>query len=138
MIKSPIIAKNINGVPIFGPISFFQIPEDEIRLLYNGCGSGNIGSKVTPDSMYGLDISMLCNIHDHMYENCTCEQDEIEADAILSANLITLITTKSTGILKWLRLFRATKYIVAVSATTFSEEFWEINKNKRGYNGDCY
>lgn len=121
-----------NGALVTAPISFFDIPEDELRFFYNGCGAGKIGSTLTPDYIYGLNVTYECNIHDHMYERSCCEEDEIVADVVLTSNLISLIIAKSNKFMVWPRLFRASKYMITVSATTFSEQFWELNKNESG------
>ena len=121
-----------NGALVTAPISFFDIPEDELRFYYNGCGAGKIGGNITPDSIYGLNVTYECNIHDHMYERCCCEEDEIVSDSVLTANLMSSIIANSNRLMVWIRLFRASKYMIAVAATTFSEQFWESNRNESG------
>lgn len=132
MNEDKLITTMRDGVLIAAPVSFFSIPEYELPFYYNGCGAGGIGGILTPDSIYGLNITYQCNIHDHMYERACCEEDEIVADAILTSNLIALIIAKSNTIMAWPRLIRASKYMIAVSATTYSEQFWETNKKESG------
>lgn len=91
---------------------------DEIVRVTNGCGREGIESMLVPDTIWGLDISPVCRVHDIMYQYATSLEDENFADAIMGANLISLIKQKTKWrILQWLRLRRAYKYINAVALT---------------------
>ena len=71
-----------------------------------------------PDTIWGLDISPVCRVHDYMYLHAEALAEENYADAIFGANLISLIQQKTKfALLKWLRLRRAYKYIDAVALT---------------------
>ena len=94
---------------------------------YNGCGPDGVG-EITPDTIYGLDISDLCCVHDHMSERCSNLIDEIIADAVLAANLVVRIVNNSNAFMVWLRMGRATKYIWAVASTTYTKSYWEKNQ----------
>lgn len=108
--------------PLLAPASFFE-PRD---YDYNGCGPEGIG-EIVPDTIWGLDVSKVCCVHDHMSERCANLTDEIIADAVFAANLTLRIVNNSDGIKLWVRMLRATKYIIAVSCTTFTESYWKNN-----------
>lgn len=103
---------------LLAPLSMVRRPMDEILDATNGCGrEGKIDEHV-PDTIWGLDVSFACRVHDWMYEESDTKEEEQYADAIFAANLVSLIQqhTKSK-IIMWLRLRRAYKYISAVTIT---------------------
>ena len=112
---------------LWAPRSFLAIPHDELPFYYNGCGPRGL-SKAIPQSILGLRISYLCYIHDHMYERCCCEEDEIIADGIFAQNLILWIWHHSTWYSMMPRYISSAKFMYAVSATTYSEEYWAANR----------
>ncbi len=52
---------------LFSPPSYKKISQEERNRIINGCGAGNAKFDFVPDTMYGLDISAACDIHDFMY-----------------------------------------------------------------------
>ena len=108
------------------PLSFLAIPHDELPFYYNGCGPRGL-SRVIPQSLLGLSIRYLCYIHDHMYERCCCEEDEIIADGIFAQNLTLWIWHHSKWYSMMPRYIASAKFMYSVSATTFSKEYWEAN-----------
>ena len=103
---------------LLAPLTMVRHPMDEIMHATNGCGREGIEEKLVPDSIWGLDISPVCRVHDWMYIEADTLDDENYADAIFGANLISLIQQKTkSSILKWLRLRRAHKYVDAVALT---------------------
>jgi hypothetical protein len=93
---------------------------------YNGCGPDGLAS-IVPDSIMGLPISGVCDIHDHMCERCANELDEIIADAVFAFNLVTRIVSGSNAVMVWPRMAMAVRYITAVSCTTFTKSYWPKN-----------
>ena len=59
----------------------------------NGCGSG-WNAKLVPDTIYGLDITPVCCIHDYMYEVGTTIEDKEEADRAFLNNMLRVIESK--------------------------------------------
>ena len=103
---------------LLAPLTMIKRPMAEIMDGTNGCGRAGIEGAVVPDTIWGLDISPACRVHDWMYADAETLMDENYADAIFGANLISIIQqhTKSR-VLKWLRLRRAYKYVDAVAMT---------------------
>lgn len=108
---------------VLGPRSFWAADPSQ----YNGCGPDGAGALV-PDNILGLDVSDLCNIHDHMSGRCANRIDEVITDAVLAANLVVRVVTCSNGFMVWPRMALATKYILAVASTTFSQRYWAANR----------
>lgn len=93
------------------PSSYLEMPRSEVDKIANGCGAASARFDLVPDTMWGLDISASCAIHDIDYHFKRIPRDM--ADAIFLANLVILISRAS----KWLfipRLVRACEYYLGV------------------------
>lgn len=100
---------------LFAPETFWRIPPAERERLYKGCGPGNLGDKLVPDTMWGLSVKQACRIHDHCYEVGETEEDRQEADDVLLNNCLRLITAAGgPPLLMRLRRRRAWTYYCAV------------------------
>ena len=103
---------------LLAPLTMVRRPMDDIMGATNGCGREGIESVLVPDTIWGLDISPVCRVHDWMYADADTTDEENYADAIFGANLISLIKQKTKSrVLQWLRLRRAYKYVDAVALT---------------------
>lgn len=81
----------------------------------NGCGPKGALAGIIPDTMYGLDVSEACNIHDWMYTFGKTIGDKDEADRTFLNNLLRLIQNAGGwAVTRWLRRRRALKYFWAV------------------------
>lgn len=107
---------------LLAPESFFLTDKK-----YNGCGPEGAGELV-PDTIWGLSVTEVCCVHDHMSERCSCLTDEIITDAVMAANLVMKIVNDSDGVMTWLRMLIATKYMIGVSCTVYTKSYWEENK----------
>ena len=100
------------------PLSMLRLSMDAIMEMTNGCGREGVENVLVPDTIWGLDISPVCRVHDYMYIHADSLAEENYADAIFGANLIGIIQQKTSfPPLKWLRLRRAYKYVDAVAMT---------------------
>ena len=109
---------------LYAPISYYEASDDDKLEICNGCGAKD-GIKV-PDTMYGLDVSEACFIHDWMYAEGKTLADFYFANAMFLLNLCFIVMGGS----KWLaplRLARATKYFLAVQEWGESA-FWVDKK----------
>lgn len=79
----------------------------------NGCGAK--GGVKFPSTMYLIDISAACNIHDIEWKNSECYNDLIEANRRFNRNL-KAITDKESGNMftRWIRRMRVAKYVAGV------------------------
>ena len=101
---------------IYAPPGYWTISPAEKARICNGCGAAGKRDYI-PDSIFGLDISEICNIHDYMYFCGKKLSDKRDADQAFLDNLITLIDIETKHWIvrifqRWLalRYFRAVKY----------------------------
>ena len=100
---------------LYAPEAYFRLSPEAKREIVNGCGPGKF-SFLIPDTMYGLDVSAACDIHDYMYFMGETIEDKKEADRVFMNNLLRIIEAKTQSkILSWLRKRRAVKYFSAVA-----------------------
>ena len=103
---------------LLAPLTMVRRSMLDILDATNGCGREGFEDRIVPDSIWGLDISPACRVHDWMYIEADSLEEENYADAIFGANLISMIQQKTKNpALKWLRLRRAYKYVDAVALT---------------------
>ena len=78
-----------------------------------GCGPGGVGDILVPDTVYGLDISLACKIHDWYYRFYpdNTEEGRLLADSIFKNNMLRIVRDRSKSrILRWLRVRRCRVY----------------------------
>ena len=111
------------------PLSMLLVSVQEIEKATNGCGREGIENLLVPDTIWGLQVTPICRVHDWMYEkaNAAAEKhrdqarltrEEAFADGVFACNLVWFIREHTKGwFLRWLRLRRAYKYVDAVTMT---------------------
>ena len=112
---------------LYAPTSYWEATEKEKAEVCNGCGAKE-GMNV-PDTMWGLDISQGCNIHDWMFGEGKTQGDFFFANAIFIMNLAIIIIAKSNKWLVGLRLARASKYFTAVAVLGL-DAYWVEGKTR--------
>jgi len=108
---------------LYAPPLYQALSPEGKADICNGCGAKGFGWTI-PDSMYFLNISEACNIHDFMYLVGVDEEDREEADRVFLNNLVRIIEAKTKW--EWLKLLRkrrAAKYYWAVR-TFGGPAFW--------------
>jgi len=93
---------------------YLDLPDIERFMICNGCGSAKAKFDFIPDTIYGLSIVEACYRHDYAYHLGKTEADKVAADQQFLRNLLTIINTQSTALLKWPRRWRAMTYYSAV------------------------
>ena len=88
-------------------------PEEWKRQSSNGCGTSGWKGWIVPDTLWGLNISEACNIHDWDYHYGQSMDDKEKADLNFLTNMLRLINA-GWRIFRWLRTRRAYKYYKAV------------------------
>jgi hypothetical protein len=107
---------------IYAPPDFWAASDADIS---GGCGSGKYGDMLVPDSLWGLDVKFICQIHDWMYTEGTTIKHKNSADRVLLNNLIRWVDHKTDFVpLRWLRHRRAVTYYDAVQ-TFGGPAFWK-------------
>lgn len=109
-----------NGLIV--PTSYVKANEHTIKAACNGCGAGGWKFDIVPDSMWGLDVSEVCNVHDWCYHIGQTQDDKDFADMLFMRNLVRRINAHG-GYLAWLRRYRAVTYYNAV-AEFGDSAFW--------------
>jgi len=87
------------------------------KSISNGCGTDGWKGKIVPETMYGLNISIACDIHDFDYYFGMDWADKTEADNRFLDNLCRIIKHESKWWNCWLnplRRIRAKEYHLAV------------------------
>ena len=107
---------------VYAPLTYWEASDMDLLAYTNGCG-GKGGIDV-PDTMYGLGISLACNIHDLMFKEGKTLGDFFFSNAVFIMNLAIIIISKSIWFTAPLRLARATKYFIAVQ-TMGEDYFWD-------------
>lgn len=114
---------------LYAPQSFIAASAAVRAVVTNGCGAKGWKVDLVPDTLYGLDVADVCDIHDWMYAEGETIADKDEADRVLLNNLLRKIAAKTKYVwLRWLRRKRALKYYQAV-AEFGGPAFW-AEKNK--------
>lgn len=90
---------------LYAPKEYWALSEDERKCIGNGCGTKGICGWIAPDTIWGLDITEACNIHDFMYYTGETEEDKIEADQTFLNNMLRLIEENTKW--NWLKKLRA-------------------------------
>jgi hypothetical protein len=114
---------------LYAPKSYWDATDDELVNICNGCGSK--GGISVPDTMWGLDISSCCQIHDWMFAEGKTYADFLFSNAVFIMNLTITIVSLSNKFLVPFRLARASKYFIAVQ-TLGSDAFW-VEKEKNNH-----
>lgn len=114
---------------LFAPEQYWRLTEELRRELTNGCGAGGWLNKLIPETMWGLNVTPVCNIHDYMYAVGDDHEDKEEADRVFRNNLLRWIDANTHGwLLRRLRYNRAQVYFEAVQHFG-GPAFWH-GKNK--------
>ena len=114
---------------LWAPETYWKAPKSEIKRVCNGCGTAGWKGDLVPDTMWFLDVSPACQIHDYMYHEGRTQEDKEQADRVFLNNLNRIIEADSEWkILKILRRRRARIYYEAVKYAG-GPAFWS-GKNK--------
>lgn len=115
---------------LYAPPLYWSLSPEGKASLCNGCGAKGYGWTV-PDTIWGLSITEICDIHDVMYAWGVDESDREEADRVMKNNMLRKIEAKTKWrMLKMLRSRRALKYYWAVRSFG-GPAFWN-GKNEPG------
>ena len=97
---------------IFAPDTFWLLTNKE---RVGGCGAGKLGDLLIPDSLWGLNVTFMCKIHDYMYAQGKTEEEREVADRTFRNNLMRWVSfSTDSSFISWLRMRRAVKYYNAV------------------------
>lgn len=105
---------------ISAPASFKTASLAKLRSVCNGCGAATAKIDFVPDTIYGLYVGYVCNVHDWEYHVGMTEEDRNEADRRFRNNLIRVIDRACESnvfyrCIKRLMYARAYSYYLAVN-----------------------
>ena len=115
---------------LFAPESYWKASKKMLDMICNGCGTKGLGGWLVPDTLWGLNVTPCCHIHDWMYNEGNAIEDKDVADRAFLNNMSRTIDAKSGRLLKPLRRLRAKSYYNAVKYFG-GDAFWS-GKNKSG------
>ncbi len=113
---------------LYAPESYWKASAEERTKRCNGCGTKGLGGWLVPDTLYGLNITEACNIHDWMYAKGKVIADKDSADRAFLNNMLRIIEAESSAWFKSIRKRRAWAYYLAVKQFG-GAAFWS-EKNK--------
>ncbi len=100
---------------LYAPDSFIEASLEMKKAVCNGCGPAGWKRRFVPDTIWGLDICPVCDIHDWMYFKGQSHEDKVTADRVFLYNMQrTVMFYTDSGLLLKLRLRRAQTYYKAV------------------------
>jgi len=100
---------------LYAPESFWRASARVRGVVSNGCGTSGWKGELVPETMYGLDVSLACDIHDWMYHEGETQEDKDQADRVFLNNLLRIIQhAAGPWLLRTLRRRRARTYYQAV------------------------
>ena len=105
-----------SSLDVWAPDDFLAASDKEIAATTGSCGPDGVGDAIVPDTLYGLDVTPACRVHDWQYGTGTKWKDKDDADRTFLSNML-LLVEKAGGPpwLKWLRRKRAWVYYRAVT-----------------------
>jgi len=110
---------------LFAPEEYKKLTAAALAAVINGCGPGGWKVDLVPDSLYGLDITDACNIHDYMYYVGETIEDKNEADRVLLNNMLRLIDAGTKH--RWLRRLRRCRAMIYYLSVKYfgGPAFWD-------------
>jgi hypothetical protein len=96
------------------PPGYLDLSEIEKFTICNGCGRAGAKFDFIPQTVWGLDITEACYVHDYAYFLGESWADKERADRQFFNNMLVIIENKSNFLLRALRRRRALKYYEAV------------------------
>lgn len=85
--KNPKLFPIMKLAGIIAPVAFWQASPVEKAAAANGCGPGGWLMDLVPDTLHGLIVTDVCNIHDWYYFYGLTTTDKIIGDKLFRFNL---------------------------------------------------
>lgn len=98
---------------LYAPDGFNSLSSEERESICNGIGAASGLSRLMPDTIWGINVGIVGDIHDYSYWLGGTDKDRETADAVFYHNLLVLIEAHG-GLLAPLRRWRARKYYLAL------------------------
>lgn len=127
------IVERFDGIDLIRPVGAFRWPHPTFSGFPTCCGAGKLGDWLVPDTIYGVNISPACWVHDQMFATSPPTWAGFHySNAVFFANMSAIIQAKSgNAIMRTLRMARAALYARVVSDSVGASIFWAM-KAKQG------
>lgn len=102
--------------------SYARAHPEVVQVVTNGCGPMGWKVKIIPDTVYGLNISNACRIHDWDYAEGSTEEEKALADARFLRNANKIVDSGFI-LLRPMRRARVLTYYAAVH-TCGESSYW--------------
>jgi hypothetical protein len=114
---------------LFAPKEYWALAKEQHIRVCNGCGTKGLCGLLVPDTIWGLNITDACDIHDFMYHVGKDLGDKELADRVFLNNMLRLVDENTSW--KWLKRLRARRAMTYYKAVVElgGPAFWS-NKNK--------
>jgi hypothetical protein len=76
---------------LFAPPDYWRLSAIAKGRICNGCGTKGLCGYLIPDTIWGLNITVACDIHDFMYSTGKTAEDKVVADRVFLYNMQRLI-----------------------------------------------
>ena len=93
---------------------FLETPIDELLKICNGCGAAGAKIDFVPDTIWGLSVRPVCNLHDFDYHFGITISHKESGDRRMLNNNLRMIQAYSSRMLRKLRRIRALTYYKTV------------------------
>lgn len=127
------VEQEFDGVKLLVPL-LFTFPWNDfsgktIADYPSFCGAGEgLGDVIIPETIWGLSVSVACEIHDISWEVAEAtEADRRAADEAFLINMLSIIKARSNWFMRILRNQRAMVYYNAVDSEK-NHVFWNIKR----------
>jgi len=101
---------------LLAPDEFWGMDAGTMAMLSGGCGPGQFGDRLVPDTLWRLSVRRCCQIHDIFYSLGRTMDDKKQADREFLFNMLVIVERESkSSVLRWLRSYRAMSYYRAVA-----------------------
>ena len=105
--------KDDENLFLYAPDGFNSLSSEERESICNGIGASSGLSRLVPDTIWGINVGIVGDIHDYSYWLGGTDKDRETADAVFYRNLLAIVEANG-GILAPLRRWRARKYYLAL------------------------
>jgi len=117
------------NLPLYMPIEYLHLSDEEKAKICNGCGSKD-GIKV-PNTVWFLSIVIACNIHDYMFYKGKTLGDYYFSNIMFFWNMTAIVINGSNFLTLLPRMERVLKYFLAVMTKFGVKAYW-VDKEENG------
>lgn len=119
------VERKVSGFDLKAPEEWHNMNSLERSIYSNGCGpktKWGLLANLIPDSFYGLNIRLACDIHDYCWEVSETKEDFEVSDEAFRFNLFSIVESVRYPFYKrwllWLRSWRIVTYYRSVREIT--------------------